>query len=170
MKTSFVLLITGLFICSAQVTHPDKINDPGKIVQENLIGRIKRSDLLAEPYSSWFNEGYASYPVDKATMDSIPVIAWENLEISIILATWCPDTRRELPRLFKIMDYAGFPDQKLDLISVNREKTVPSMNLEHLDIQMVPTIIFFRENMELGRIIETPEESLEKDIAKILTN
>jgi len=170
MKTLFVLLIAGLFMCSTRITNSDKTSYPEKIVQENLIGRINRSDLLTEPFSLWFNEGYASYSVDKATMDSIPGKAWENLEISIVLATWCPDTRRELPRFFKIMDYAGFPDQNLDLIAVNREKRAPSLDLEYLDIQMVPTIIFFRENMELGRIIETPLKSLEKDIAEILTN
>ncbi|UCG28929.1 MAG: thioredoxin family protein [Bacteroidales bacterium] len=170
MKQLFVFLIPILLVFSSQIIDADKISNSEKGFQEILIGRIDRSDLLVEPFGTWFEGGYADYAMDNVTIDVLPETAWENLKISVILATWCPDSRREVPRFFKILDYAEFPDQNLELICVNREKTVPDMNIDYLDIQFVPTMIFFRENKEIGRIIESPEKSLEKDIAEILTN
>ncbi|MEJ2614863.1 MAG: hypothetical protein P8Z35_07895 [Ignavibacteriaceae bacterium] len=38
-----------------------------------------------------------------------------------------------------------------------------------MKIELVPTIIFYKDEKELGRIVETPNDSLEKDILKILT-
>jgi hypothetical protein len=40
---------------------------------------------------------------------------------------------------------------------------------DKLDIQRVPTFIFYKNNIEAGRIIENPETSLEQDMVKILT-
>ena len=37
-----------------------------------------------------------------------------------------------------------------------------------LDIELVPTFIFYRNGEELGRIVETPEDTLEKDLAEIV--
>jgi hypothetical protein len=54
------------------------------------------------------------------------------------------------------------------LIGVNREKQGLSDEAEELDIEFVPTIIFYKDGSEIGRIVETPAESLEKDLLKIL--
>ena len=37
-----------------------------------------------------------------------------------------------------------------------------------LKIEYVPTIIFYKDGNELGRIVESPEDTLEKDMIKIL--
>jgi hypothetical protein len=39
-----------------------------------------------------------------------------------------------------------------------------------LNIERVPTFIIMNEGIEIGRIIETPEETLEADLLKILQN
>ena len=38
-----------------------------------------------------------------------------------------------------------------------------------LGIQRVPTFIIYKNNIESGRIIETPKTSLEQDLVNILT-
>jgi hypothetical protein len=40
--------------------------------------------------------------------------------------------------------------------------------VEGLQIDFVPTVIFSKDNKELGRIIEMPFDTLEKDILKII--
>ena len=40
---------------------------------------------------------------------------------------------------------------------------------EGLDIQRTPTFIFFKNGVEIGRIVETPRDSLENDILKIVS-
>jgi hypothetical protein len=41
--------------------------------------------------------------------------------------------------------------------------------IDDLKIEFVPTFIFFKNDVEIGRIVEAPTESLEIDMVKILT-
>ena len=54
------------------------------------------------------------------------------------------------------------------MIAVDRTKEEPKAEVEGYEIEYVPTLIFYREQKEIGRIIETPELSLEEDILAIL--
>ena len=61
-------------------------------------------------------------------------------------------------------------NENITYISLNRDKQVPEMDFSHLDIKKVPTMIFYRGDKEIGRIIESPVQSLEKDICKLINN
>jgi tetratricopeptide (TPR) repeat protein len=58
------------------------------------------------------------------------------------------------------------------MVAVSREreqyKQSPGGEHEGLTIHRVPTFIFYKEGMEVNRIVESPVLSLEKDIAAIL--
>jgi hypothetical protein len=41
-------------------------------------------------------------------------------------------------------------------------------DVDSLDIELVPTFIFYRKGMEIGRIVETPLQTMEEDIYRIL--
>lgn len=84
------------------------------------------------------------------------------------MATWCGDSRDWVPRFYKIMDELDFKSKNLTLICVDRDKKAPGTKVEELNIEKVPTFIFYRKKKELGRIIEVPGDLLEKDILKIL--
>ena len=56
---------------------------------------------------------------------------------------------------------------------VNRDKKNPESDIEYLNIERVPTFIFYKtggdgSKKEIGRIIETPVRSLEEDLLDIL--
>jgi thiol-disulfide isomerase/thioredoxin len=170
MKKKLWFIFGVLMAFSARTAPINKIVYSEKSGQDILLGKVSRSDLQEEPFREWFNEGYSSYEVDQDVIDAIPITAIEELKITIVLATWCPDSRRELPRFLKILDLMGFPEENISFICVNREKKVPSMDLNYLDFERVPTFIFFLGGTEIGRIIESPDQSLEKDMAKIMTN
>jgi thiol-disulfide isomerase/thioredoxin len=91
-----------------------------------------------------------------------------GIKITLVMATWCGDSRDWVPRFYKIMDQLGFKYKNLTLICVDREKKATGTNVEDLNIELVPTFIFYRKKMEIGRIIEVPVDLLEKDILKIL--
>ena len=62
----------------------------------------------------------------------------------------------------------GFPSGEMDLITLDRDKK-SGLGLEDgKNIHHVPTIIIYKKGKELGRIIESPIESLEEDIFNIL--
>lgn len=135
---------------------------------EMLIGYGNRRGLLMEPFFSWFSEEYNVYSVNKQSILGIEPEELDGVTITMVLGTWCPDSRREVPRFYKILDQLGFNESRLQVICVNRNKLAPGIDLGSLDIQFVPTIVVFRNGKEIGRIIEHPVQSLEEDLTAIL--
>jgi hypothetical protein len=70
--------------------------------------------------------------------------------------------------MLKALDIIGFPQDSLILIFVDRTKNGLAGETKGLNIERVPTFIVYKNNLEIGRIIETPEETLEKDLSKIV--
>ncbi len=85
------------------------------------------------------------------------------------MGTWCPDSRREVPRFMRILDIWKFPVSMVTFIGVDNAKLSPVGEYDKLDIQRVPTFIIYKNNIEAGRIIENPTTSLEQDMVNILT-
>jgi thiol-disulfide isomerase/thioredoxin len=85
------------------------------------------------------------------------------------MGTWCGDSRRETPRFYKILEETNFDENYFELITVNRSKKTPDNLQEGFNIIRVPTFIFYKEGKEVGRYVEYPRETLEKDILKIVT-
>ena len=162
-------LILFLLILSAGIYAQEK----NKLVTDEnsgkpmLIGLCDRTAFADTSFSWWFNSEYELYPAD-----SVEVVRFskklKDVKITIVMGTWCSDSRREVPRFYKILDQVGFNTQNLTLICVDRNKTAPDGLVEKLDIKLVPTIIFIRDDKEIGRIVETPKENLERDLVKIV--
>ena len=74
-----------------------------------------------------------------------------------------------MPRFLKILDYLNYPKDKIKIYAVDRSKKGLNNEIDSLNIQKVPTIIFYKNNKETGRIIEEPKVTLEKDLANIVT-
>ena len=143
------------------------IYDP-KAEEDIICGYCNQEGLASGQFNSWFEPEYKSYVVDDSTLLTINTDLLLSCNIVVVLGTWCSDSQREIPRLLKILDFIQFPRENLKLICVDRSKNAEGTEVENLDIQLVPTIIFYNGGTELGRIIEAPEVSLESDIAKIL--
>jgi len=92
----------------------------------------------------------------------------KDKHITIVWGTWCGDSRLHVPRFYKVLKDAGFPEHKITLIEVNRDKKSVTAIVDHLNIERVPTFIIFEADKELGRIVEQPEETLEKDLLELL--
>lgn len=133
-----------------------------------LLGDLTLAMLNNEPHSVWFTEGYTGYQPDQEIMGELVGLDKNDLTITIVLGTWCPDSRREVPRFIKMIDLWGFPREKIRLIGVDINKVAPLGDYPALAIERVPTFIFYKNNIEKGRIIEVPVTSLEQDTRDIL--
>ena len=133
-----------------------------------ILGDFSLSRLLDPPHSTWYLEGYANYVPDKAIMDELIQTDITDYSITIVLGTWCPDSRREVPRFMKIADLWGFPKEKIRFLGTDIDKNAPLADFPALGIERVPTFIFYKNNSEAGRIIEVPVTSLEQDTRNIL--
>ncbi len=133
-----------------------------------LLGEMKPSMLLNAPHDTWYLSEYAGYQPDETVMAQLTAQPADDISITVVLGTWCPDSRREVPRFMKIIDLWGFPMERMRFIGVDINKVAPLEDYFLLQIERVPTFVFFRKNVELGRIIEVPVASLEQDMEMIL--
>jgi thiol-disulfide isomerase/thioredoxin len=182
-----VILLTLLFIMT-NCSTTSKSKSAGKVSQPSgtetkkaapvepasqeatlIIGAFDPERLKQEPYSSWYTSGYDDYQIKSEVLNSLLDIAKENITIKIVMGTWCPDSRREVPRMMRIFDIWRFPISQISFIGVDRKKNANLPEFESLKIERVPTFIIYKNNIEAGRIIETPKTSLEQDLVNILT-
>lgn len=164
----FNLTILFLFIVSifyAQDKHKIVTDDETK--KPMLVGIAGIEALKDTNFSEWFNKEYNEYVINAADMECLFNDSL-NCSISIVMGTWCSDSRREIPRFIKILDTLKYPINSLKVFFVDRDKKGLDNEVEDLSIKLVPTIIFYRDGKELGRITEAPEETLEKNFAKII--
>jgi len=134
-----------------------------------ILGYFNAGRLSSAPYSEWYMTGKDEYMPESESLNKLLDINKDELTIKIVMGTWCPDSRREVPRFMRVMDIWQFPYQKITFIGVDDAKLSPVGEYEGLDIQRVPTFIIYKNNIETGRIIENPKTSLEQDIVDILT-
>jgi len=85
------------------------------------------------------------------------------------MGTWCGDSKEQTPIFYKILDAANFNYNNLQLIAVNRGKSTPDNLQEGLNIERVPTFIFYKKGKEIGRFVEFPQETVEADMLKIVS-
>lgn len=132
---------------------------------EALLGRIRAADLLriGEEWRPG-SDGYAPAAEDLRRIASLdrPAI------LEVYLGTWCPDSRREVPRLMKILADAAPRGLRLRLYGIDRTKTRPRRLVRRAALQRVPTLILKVDGLEVGRIVETPETTLEHDLALLV--
>ncbi|MEO2050163.1 MAG: thioredoxin family protein [Allomuricauda sp.] len=136
-----------------------------------MVGKINLEGLNTAPYQQWFQSGKENYAVDR-TMVNLFKKELKAYTIKLFLGTWCGDSKRETPRIIKILEAADFPMEQLEIIALDRRKglykTSPTGEEKGFNIIKVPTIIFLKNGEEVNRIVESPMESLEEDMAQIL--
>ncbi len=132
-----------------------------------LVGAITRDDL--REYAPWQQVLTQAYAPEPAVVRSITGAA-RDVTVFAIVATWCPDTKRELPRFFAIMEASGIPETALTMVAVDRTKKDAEGMTERLGITRVPTFVFLRKGEEIGRFVERvpPDSTLEREIARVL--
>jgi thiol-disulfide isomerase/thioredoxin len=162
-KFIFVFFIIILFSSVAFSQDYKFIDDGDETV---LVGITSRTVYQDSNFADWFNMEYTNYKVDTKLIQKIGATL-EGKLIKIVLGTWCSDSRREVPRFVKILDFIDFPFDKVLFINVDREKKGLDSETTGLNVEFVPTFIFYQDGTELGRIVESPIESLEKDLLNI---
>ena len=175
MRTLMLLILASAFsmIVFAQNADSAGTSEKYKLVKDDLsgspmlLGYCNREAFKDTSFSWWFDSMYDIYNVDTVTATKL-ADKLHNVDIEIVMGTWCSDSRREVPRFFKILDYLKYPSDSVKILTVGRDKLGVHGETKNLNIHLVPTFIFYRGSKELGRIIESPKVSLEKDMLKIL--
>jgi len=170
MRSLFIIVLLSFLAAGQSFSQDRKLNqqvfDP-KANKYILIGYCNRDALHDSVFDAYYQKEYDEYLPDRDILSQMyPLLS--GLTVTIVMATWCGDSREQVPRFYKIFDMLehSFPDP--DLICVDKDKKAPDVSLEGMNIERVPTFIFYFNGRELGRIIETPKETIEKDMLSIL--
>jgi thiol-disulfide isomerase/thioredoxin len=159
-----ILTITGACKTEMNILETDTKNNT-----DMLKGLCNRQAFENAGFKVWFDESYFGYNPEESVIDEISgILQNRNINITIVFGSWCSDSKREVPRFYKIMDNVGFPVERIKLIAVDRKKQAGRNLTKGLAIELVPTFIFFENAKEIGRIIETPKVSLESDMLEII--
>ncbi|MBN2237453.1 MAG: thioredoxin family protein, partial [Bacteroidales bacterium] len=111
---------------------------------------------------------YEAYSANQAQVDELKTIFKKNkkLNVVVVFATWCGDSKAHVPEFFKVADLAKI--KKVKYLAVNRKKNAGTIDMSAMAIQRVPTFIVYNGLDEIGRITESPTETIEADLLAIV--
>jgi len=129
----------------------------GEITEEKLWETVPVWHSLMENYSPSADAVSGLKTIDK------------NTQLTVILGTWCHDSKNQVPRLLKAVETANNKNLHVKLIALDHGFTKSIATLEHYQVTNTPTIIVQQNGHEIGRINETPAVPLiEDDLVAIL--
>jgi len=166
MYKLFIILPVFISLSASAQTSTDK--------PRIIYGQCTRDSLLNPPFDQWFKTGYDSYQPASATTAALKNQNFKDISIEVFFGTWCGDSKREVPRFLKLLNEISFPENKTTLIAVGGGDSLLKQSPRHQEegkgIFRVPTIIVYKNGVEINRINEFPVSSLEKDFLQILAN
>lgn len=143
-------------------------NNPTVIFDDgNHFGLLSKSLIIDHDSYTWFPKQYDAYHPDLNGFNSANL---KQISIKIFMGTWCHDSKREVPRLYKILDELYYDYENFEIIGLTKDKKGYFQDYATFGITNTPTIIFYRNDVEIGRIIEEPKGSLEDQMARIIAN
>jgi len=170
---SAVLILLTSSACAsaqppAQETHAgEQMGEEMKKKESVPVGPVTR-EAVEEASPAWVEAEVEAQPDAEAAQALAGVEP--GAEIEVFLGTWCGDSRREVPRLWKAIDAAGgsVPFQ-IHYVGVDHDKKEPAGALADNGIRYLPTFIVRRGGHEVGRIVETSPHGIEHDLLALLT-
>jgi thiol-disulfide isomerase/thioredoxin len=133
--------------------------------QPELLGPLTPEEIL-QKIPEW--KSYISaYAPDLEVIGKLQAVS-EEVQIDLFLGTWCPDCRQHVSAYLKIMEMVRNPLIRTTYTGVPRVKEARQEYIGNRNIERLPTFIIIFRNREVGRIVETPQKSVEKDLWAIL--
>lgn len=171
IRSLFAVLLSALLFSCASSKHSAKPNyqvftDTNG--SKALKGIINRSLLVNDSSFQWFIEN-GKY--GEATASAVAAFQKNGSKISMIVfcGTWCEDSHNLLPKFYRLIDKAGFPESRIDLVAVDRSKTaVQNLHVKY-QLKSVPTFIVLVNGKEVGRVEEYGKTGyMEKELGEIV--
>ncbi|WP_272150948.1 tetratricopeptide repeat protein [Tenacibaculum aiptasiae] len=158
-------LLISCTICAQQI-NKTTLDSKGRVM---LLGKTNKKAFETKDFS-WFQKNYEDYITNKDVINEFKE-QLKDYTIKIFYGSWCGDSKRGIPKFYKVLDEAGYDLKNLEAIAVDRKpeayKASPNGEEKGLNIHRVPTFIFYKNNREAGRIVESPKQDYERDMLAI---
>ena len=152
----------GVFIATAMAALTAVSLSPAEVV---LTGPLEM-DRILEALPDLARSALAYEPNFRA-IDGIHDFA-KSARIKVFLGTWDANGNAPVAAFIKTIEMAFNPAIKVEWIGVSRNLKDPAEALRAYGVDKVPTFIVWVDDKERGRIVESPENSLEEDLASVL--
>lgn len=165
MKMIKILVVISVFLYVNTLIQAQ--NNEAKKYPE---GNVNYNVLFNSKNKGTFEPEFLSY---KADADAIKYIKKnsKDVRIKIVMGFWCEDSQIQVPRMLRILKDAGWDvedEKQVKIYGVDENKWAGFEGFQAMNIVNVPTFIVYYNNKEVGRIVEKPKSSLEKDLVEIL--
>ncbi|MES2653515.1 MAG: thioredoxin family protein [Bacteroidota bacterium] len=160
-----VAIILLLFAINASAQELNKkMEDPNRH-KEVMLNICTREGIATFPeFKESYDGNYAGYKPDSTSFVQLAKLL-KDKKITIVLGTWCGDSKLQVPHFLKIMDALKISEDKITYICVDGNKKAENGLIDNMKITNVPTFIFTdKKGIEVARITERPKETLEKDM------
>ena len=164
---SLTVLASSTAMLSAQSTMP-----PSEPL--DVLGTMTIAEALASDDGFWLEEGRAAYTPQAEVVADLTTALGDVDSVVVFYGSWCGDSRREVPKMLATLRAADFPEGRVVLVGVGDAsddrvgyKQSPDGATEGEAIYRVPTAIFRSGERELGRLLEKPKLSVERDFLAI---
>ena len=164
-----IALIASMFSCSSKsIPQQPKYTVVADTETVVMKGVLTRNILEKEKTFTWMTENrkYGS-----ADAGAVKIFNQQKNLFTVLIfgGTWCHDTQNILPVFYRLLDKSGFPDNRITLVGVDRQKTAPHNWHTTWNITMVPTFIILQNGKEMGRVVEYGKTgNVEKELADIV--
>jgi len=169
MKNIILAILLLLAMNTSAQELNKKMEDPTKH-KEVMLNICSRDGITTfEEFKASYDPNYAAYKVDSTLLEELGKLV-NGKKITIVLGTWCGDSKFQVPNFLKIADALKLDDSDITIIAVDGEKKAENGLIDKMKITNVPTFIFTdKKGIEIGRITESPKETLEKDMVIALS-
>ncbi len=171
MKYLLISVYTTLVFCSCMLSRKmEKVDFVTVSDTETKVlkGRINRAVLEKDTAFAWFT-GNMKYGA--ADVYAVDVFKQKSSQFSVLVfaGTWCHDSQNLLPKLYRLFDKSGYPESKVTLIVVDRQKNALDDLPQKWNLQTVPTFIIVQNGKEVGRVVEYGKTgNMEKELAEVV--
>ena len=145
------------------------------------LGETTLEEFYENPgYMAWFEPIYNTYPSEDVDGFNAAVarisnqLASEENDYTMVMVLkpncGCQHTQREMPRVMKTLDEAGFPHEDIQLWVTDRPLNGIDEIKDTYNITVAPTFLVLKDGAEMGRIeVEEASEGsgISTDLASI---
>ena len=169
----FALLGTTKYCSRAPIPAMSLSENHKNRLLQNIHADAQSADSATAAWAKEFQDNiafeYARYKPDTMSINSLVPLLKNGVSIKIIGGNWCSDTRREVPRLCKVLDACDANPEMFQYFRVNKQKKAISSDFAaEQPVVSVPTVFVYRQGVLKGSIVETPRISWEKHLLQLL--
>jgi len=126
---------------------------PDEEEKKYLLGFISKKQITEDPDFAWYQQNLKYYKPQKAQIEIIKEKAYD-FQLILFTGTWCHDSQQIIPKYFSLLEAAEFPDHRMLIIALDRQKNGPANIQRQFNVVNVPTLLVMKDGKEVGRIEE----------------